>query len=208
MSSETMENRISEAKRSARRKLIAALEKDARQVSTSFPEMEAKEKPTAEEEFDPMKVIDGVKPSGRDENVKNHIEKDLKVKPKSESKQQALDEADEKRQELTSKIPPLMDTPKPKLSSVRGARKNRIAELKATLTDKPKTASKVKIATALPQANTFLENAILAQDVAKIRDGVGYILTLAKSADTKDASLAQEFARSRTLYSMASRFVF
>lgn len=135
-------------------------------------------------------------------------------KDTKKSKQQALNDADAKRKELTSETPPLKATPKPKLSSTTSWRKQKIAELKkALLKDQApdaemnttelgakdvqdvsgKASKEQRIPAAkvleqakkvvpmmtqeLQQANDMLEEAIMGNNLQKIKGALTFLLT-------------------------------
>jgi hypothetical protein len=163
-------------------------------------------------------------------------------KDTKKSKQQALNDADAKRKELTSETPPLKATPKPKLSSTKEGKKTwrrtKIAELKKALMgqtpdaemdttelgDKDvqdvsgKASKEQRVPAAkvleqakkivpmmtqeLQQANDVLEEAIMGNNLQKIKGALTLLLT--KIQNVTKSEIVPLGATIRKLMSMLS----
>jgi hypothetical protein len=154
------------SRRSARRRLIARLEKEAADSkSRSFDEQPGGGKGSADDQYDRKKNLP--KPKGDDANLDYPWEQgegyphssdapglgsgggeDLK---KTKQKQKALDESDEQNKKNTSEMEPYThgdpSRPRPKLSSAkrRAWRKKKIAQLKKSLSKTALTEEELKV---------------------------------------------------------------
>lgn len=125
-------SRLRRVQASARSKKIADLEK-----SLSHPEDDGtgpKAKATADDSYKRDKAN---KPRAKGDKSNSQRVPQSSVQDTKKTKQQAIDEAEAKLEELTTETPPLKPTPKPKIISAaekrRALRKQKIAELKTAL---------------------------------------------------------------------------
>jgi len=241
MSTERMKNRISRVvsatKAKVRRERIAELESSLKSKSTDKDDGKgSKPKQTASDKYKKDKVQPKVKGDKKNSKLdkstgeaspvgypfsgdtEGGLGKGAPKKDSKKSKQTALNDAKKKAKELSSDMPELKSTPKPKLSSAesREWRKAKIAELKTALlpgqasddemdteelsekdmigVQRPGDAAKQQrmpavkvlekaqailpvVTQQLQQANDMLEEAVVGNNLQKIKGALAFMLT-------------------------------